>query len=83
MISTLTRYCLVGGIIMSLSGLSVDKTMSHVRGLMNQTQEAVAGSQKDHTESFRPAELRELGNYLETPSLDEVYPGMKKLASIR
>ena len=83
MISTLTRYCLVGGIMMSLSGLSVDKAMNHVRGLMNQTQKAVAASQERNTESFRPAELRELGNYLETPSLDDVYPGMKKIASIR
>ncbi|HIA03875.1 MAG TPA: hypothetical protein EYN66_18560 [Myxococcales bacterium] len=83
MISTLTRYCLIGGVMMSLSSLSVDDTMNHVKGLLNQTQKAVAASQERHVESFRPAELREWGNYLETPTLDEVYPGMKKLASIR
>jgi len=73
---------MAGGFLMSVSSTAVDQAMDKMQALVGQAQSAVAVSeQRVNTDQFRPAELEAIGNYLETPTLAEVYPGLERIAA--
>jgi hypothetical protein len=79
LINALIRHCLLAGLFVSFSGAAVDQALVQLNHMMGQANALVVSAQKEHhSEHLRPPEEHAIGNYLETPSLTDVYPGLKQ-----
>ena len=84
MINALIRHCLLAGLFVSFSGAAVDQALTQLNHMMDEANTLVVSTQKEHhSEHLRPSEEHAIGNYLETPSLTDVYPGLKQLRLFR
>jgi hypothetical protein len=83
LLNILIRFSLAAGIFMTFSTATIDQSQESVQQIVQLAGEAQsAGVETRSRESLRPSEIKAIGNYLKTPSLYEVYPGLKVLARI-